>query len=277
VRPGPRHRTALVVGAVLLLVLAAGGVVTAVLLGGDDHPAAAGEHRSTTTTSPTARTGDEASAGDSAGQAPPSDPAAIADVLAALGQALPGSGLTVSAQSWSVAADNLQDGSPRELAEGERDGATTWTVRTSDDVHRYRITVDHEPEDGGLVYNWSCDDVPDGPEQECTETTTSDGRRVIDQWSRPAGTVLATHLVVIPAVYPTEPEISVGESYLDPPDDLTLADLKAAATMTSAQMIALVGDPRLELPRPADVPPLPSYVHCVSNQPLPEGCPRSLG
>lgn len=274
----PRRRTGLVVGAVLLaLALVGGGTTAAILIAQDDDPSAGRTDPPTDTATTDGPTTD----GPTTDGPPVADQYAIADLMKEVAlDSFPGAtDPEVSARSWSTAADNLTDNFPRDLAVGERAEATSWTVRTSIDDRRLDIRAEHEPSDGGSYYDWKCADLQSSGDvlTECTEVPTSDGRTAIDYWYINRAIPSASHNFVVPADQATgRVEVFVGERLADPPADLTIADLKEKLQLSSRAMLEIAEDPRLRLPLPATLPPLPSYGFCINSDPHPPECPASL-
>lgn len=272
----PRRRTGLIVGAVVLALALVGGGTTAAILIAQDDPSA---RRTDPTTDPT--TGVPTT--DNTTDVPPvADEFAIAELMKQVAiDSFPGAvDPEVTARSWSVASTNLSDGFPRELAVGERADATAWSVRTTIDIRRLDIRAEHEPSDGGSYYDWDCSQFQASGDvlAECTEVTTSDGRTAIEYWYVNPTLKSASHNLVVPAERATgRLEVFVGERLSEPPAGLTIADLKEKLQLSSRAMLEIAEDPRLRLPVPDPLPPLPSYGFCFDADPKPAGCPADLG
>lgn len=277
----PRRRTGLIVGAVVLALALVGGGTTAAILIAQDDPSARRTDPNTdgpTTDGPTT----DGPTTDSTTDVPSvADEFAIAELMEQVAlDSFPGAvDPEVTARSWSVAATNLSDGFPRELAIGERDDATAWTVRATIDIRRLDIRAEHEPSDGGSYYDWSCDDFQSGGDvlAKCTEVAASDGRTAIEYWYINRAINSASHNLVLPADRATgKLEVFVGERLSEPPAGLTIEDLEEKLQLSSRAMLEIAEDPRLRLPLPSTLPPLPSYGFCVNSDPRPADCPEDI-
>ncbi len=273
----PRRRTGLVVGAVLLALALVGGGTTAAILIAQDDPSARRTDPSTdapTTDGPT-------SDGATTDGPVVADPFVIADLMKEVAlDSFPGAvDPQVTARSWSTAADNLDGGFPRDLAVGERASATAWSVSTTIDVRRLDIRAEHEPSDGGSYYDWKCEDFESSGDvlAECTEVLTSDGRTAIEYWYINPTLTSASHNLVVPGDHATgRLEVFVGERLSEPPSGLTIAGLEEKLQLSSRAMLDIAEDPRLRLPLPSPLPPLPSYGFCFDADPRPAECPANL-
>ncbi|WP_182378844.1 hypothetical protein [Nocardioides sp. WS12] len=276
----PRRRTGLIVGAVMLALALVGGGTTAAILIAKDDPSA---RRTDPTTDPTTGGTTDGPTTDSTTDVPPvADEFAIAELMKQVAtDSFPGAvDPEVTARSWSVASTNLSDGFPRELAVGERADATAWSVRTTIDIRRLDIRAEHEPSDGGSYYDWDCGQFQASGDvlAECTDVTTGDGRTAIEYWYINPTLKSASHNLVVPADRATgRLEVFVGERLSEPPAGLTIADLKEKLQLSSRAMLEIAEDPRLRLPAPDPLPPLPSYGFCFDADPKPAGCPADLG
>lgn len=276
-----RRRTGRVVGAVLLaVVVIAGGIVAAVVLT-DDPPRARTVDDPTIAIVTSEGTATGGADRGSDGLLDDADPVAITTLLTTVAtESFPGGGApSVSAQSWSVAPDNLESGFPRELAVGERDDATSWTVRTEATNRTFTISVEHEPSDAGKFFDWSCDSFTSGDdfETECNELTTSDGRAAFEYWYRYPSADIASHNVAIPSdIDKGIPQVIVGERLDDPAARLTLAQFRSQVAMSANQLLEIAEDRRLQLPRPDPTPPLPSHAYCLQTTPRPRNCPDDI-
>lgn len=266
---GGGSKVGLVIGlVVLVLVLAGGGVAAFLVLRADDDKGGA-------KTSGSERADDP--------EVPPSDeprtldPDAVeADLTSLAVEIFPSdtSQSYLTAHTWSVAADNLESGLPRSLADAERDGATQWTVGHGSGDHTYSIYVEHlAPDYAAAREQPGCD--PESFQGDLCEVHTTPGAATAYEqvYSFSGG---ASRYVWVPGDPGSgRPEISIAESIAEQPEG-TPEEIRALFDLDLDGVLAALDDERLQVPAPETLPPLPSYQACSYLGTPPSTCPAGL-
>lgn len=268
---GGGSKVGLVIGlVVLVLVLAGGGVAAFLVLRADDDKDKDGAE-----TSGSERADDP--------EVPPSDepraldPDAVeADLTSLAVEIFPSdtSQSYLTAHTWSVAADNLESGLPRSLADAERDGATQWTVGHGSGDHTYSIYVEHlAPDYAAGREQPGCD--PEFFQGDLCEVHTTPGAATAYEQVYSFSGGASRYLWVPGDPGSGRPEISIAESIADQPEG-TPEEIRALFDLDLDVVLAALDDDRLQVPAPGTLPPLPSYQACAYLESPPSTCPAGL-
>ena len=271
--PPPQRRgsrVGLVVGlVVLVLLLAAGGGVAAFLVLRDDGESGAETSGSEHADDPDAPPSDEPRT---------LDPDAVEEDLSSVASEIFPTDTTqtyLTAHSWSVAADNLESGIPRDLVGGEREGATQWTVGHGDGDHTYSIYVEQlAPDYASAREQPGCNPqffAGDFCEVHTTPASTTAYEQVYTY-----DTGGSRYLWVPGDPASGRPEVSVAESVSGQPEGTTTDEIRALFDLDVDAVLAALDDDRLQVPAPQVLPPLPSYQACSYLDSPPTTCPAGL-
>ncbi|MCX6399150.1 MAG: hypothetical protein NTX33_04360 [Propionibacteriales bacterium] len=179
---------------------------------------------------------------------------------------------SLSVSSWSVEPDNIAAGEPRELTGEERDGATLWTLFHTNESNNFYIdsqffATDFESGDA------QCNE----DDLDCSGRQTPGGQAAVmrvlsDDSSAALGETNYYRLYVVAGDADTA-QVTVGESF-SAAKGLKALDVVARMELVETDVLAALDDPRLVVPVPAQLPPLPSFLACTVLTDPPAGCPE---